>query len=39
MMFWADRFTREADEDVEEFLNAVEILLTPNKVYYRDNQT
>ena len=39
MMFSVDRFTGEADEHVEEFLEVVKILFISNKVYYRDQQT
>ena len=38
MMFSVDRFAGEADEDVEELLEAVRISFIPNEAYYRDDQ-
>ena len=33
------RFTGEADEDVDEFVEAIRISFIPYKVYYGDEQT
>ena len=38
IVFSADKFTREVDEDVEEFLELVRLSFVPNEVYYRDDR-
>ena len=38
VMFSADRFTGEGNEDVEEFLESVRLAFLPNEAYYRDDR-